>query len=159
MDLLLRRFPSGKDCTIGELFVHGDFECYTLEDVMREEPGVPVAEWKVSDQTAIPAGLYSILIDYSPHFQRFMPHVMNVPGFSGVRIHAGNTPLDTEGCILVGRHVVPPNPTTAIALAESRVAFNALYLKIVAARGGNEPVSLRIVNPDTPVADQAALTA
>ena len=70
------------------------FLCYTLEDIVRDE--------KVHGRTAIPAGTYPLRISRSFRFKRDLPEVMNVPNYSGVRIHGGNTHENTEGCPLVG---------------------------------------------------------
>lgn len=82
--------------TIGILSIDGIKACYTLEDVKRDD-GV-----KVDGATAIPTGEYDVIIDYSNRFKKMMPHILNVPGFEGIRIHCGNHATDTEGCILVG---------------------------------------------------------
>ena len=74
---------------------------WVLEDQVREVVGEPVSEWKVPGKTAIPAGRYKVLITFSNRFQKLMPQLMDVPGFTGVRIHAGNTAADTEGCLLL----------------------------------------------------------
>src|SRR5436305_15172804 len=103
MEIILTREPSAGDCTLGSLFIDGQFECFTLEDIVREIPGVPVEQWKVAGKTAIPIGTYQVTIDFSQRFQRPMLHILDVPGFGGVRIHSGNTAVDTEGCILVGQ--------------------------------------------------------
>lgn len=94
MKLELKRRWFKKPCTQGELFIDGTFYCYTLEDEVREK--------KIPGVTAIPYGTYKVVIDYSTRFQKDMLHILNVPGFEGVRIHAGNTDKDTEGCILLG---------------------------------------------------------
>jgi Family of unknown function (DUF5675) len=75
--------------------VNGAFECVTLEDVVRDE--------KIKGGAAIPAGAYEIAVTLSNKFQKLLPLLMNVPNFEGVRIHSGNKPEDTEGCILVGQ--------------------------------------------------------
>ena len=84
-----------KDRTLGELLVDGRHFCYTLEDVVR-----PAGSAKVPGKTAIPAGTYDVKITYSNRFKKNMIQIMNVPGFDGIRIHGGNKPEDTEGCIL-----------------------------------------------------------
>ena len=95
MELELRRETKTPASTIGRLLVNGVFQCWTLEDAVRDGPKVPGA-------TAIPAGQYKVEVTWSPRFQQMMPLVEDVPGYSGIRIHPGNTDKDTEGCILVG---------------------------------------------------------
>lgn len=88
--------------TIGKMFINGAYFCDTLEDKVRVLGAN--GEGKVKGQTAIPAGTYTIQLTYSPKFRRRLPLLLRVPFFEGVRIHAGNTNKDTEGCILVGRN-------------------------------------------------------
>ena len=120
MMLRLVREPSKDLVTFGTLFVDDVVECRTLEDQVRERPGVPVDAWKVPKQTAIPTGRYRVRLTMSARFGRVLPLLENVPGFSGIRIHSGNVIEDTEGCILVGRRA------SGRMIAESRVAFRAL---------------------------------
>jgi hypothetical protein len=120
MKLALQREPSVNGATLGNLYVDGAFQCYTCEDVVR-----PI---KIFGQTAIPAGTYKIEITFSPHFQRDLPLLIDVPDFSGVRIHPGNTPADTEGCILVGTQ------KGNASVLNSRVAFDALFALMQAAQ-------------------------
>lgn len=103
MEMLLCRIFINPRQTLGSLFINRQFECYTLEDTEREIEGVPVSVWKVPGQTAIPMGRYRVIISRSPRFGKLLPELLDVPGFTGVRIHAGNTEADTDGCILVGR--------------------------------------------------------
>jgi hypothetical protein len=91
---VLRKYFSEKS-TIGELLIQNKRFCFTLEDRVREGPKVP-------KETAIPEGRYQVIIDFSNRFQRDMPHILDVPGFEGIRIHSGNTDKDTEGCLLLG---------------------------------------------------------
>lgn len=94
MNLTLKRFEFGTNYTIGRLYRDEEYLCYTLEDKVQEP--------KVFGETAIPTGTYSVVIDYSNRFKKPMPHVLDVPGFTGIRIHPGNSDKDTEGCILLG---------------------------------------------------------
>ena len=102
MTLVVERLQRDADVTIGSMTVDGDWQCWTLEDPVREVPDQPVAQWKVPGKTAIPAGRYRVDITVSARFKRLLPLLAAVPGYEGVRIHAGNTSADTEGCILIG---------------------------------------------------------
>lgn len=96
MKLTLKRNFKGADYTIGKLYIDGHYFCDTLEDTVRP------ANKKISGKTAIPAGNYKVIKSYSPRFKKILPEILNVPNFTGVRIHAGNTPKDTDGCVLLG---------------------------------------------------------
>lgn len=120
MQLRLIREPSLDDATLGVLFVDGHFHCFTLEDSIRERPDRPVADWKIPGATAIPAGRYRLAMTPSVRFKRTLPLLLDVPGFSGCRIHAGNTTADTEGCVLVGRD------RGRARVQQSRVALESL---------------------------------
>lgn len=100
MKLTLKRIALKPDYTIGKLYIDGKYFCDTLEDRVRKLP----AEKKIPGRTAIPSGTYLISVTYSPKFGRDLPLVENVPYFTGIRIHRGNTPQDTAGCILVGEN-------------------------------------------------------
>lgn len=102
MNIDVKRFYYGDKFTIGKLFVDGEYICYTLEDKMREEPNKAVSDWKIYANTAIPTGKYNLSINMSNRFKKILPLIENVDGFTGIRIHAGNTSKDTEGCILLG---------------------------------------------------------
>ena len=98
MELRLKRIAKKDTYTIGRLFIDGEYFCDTLEDKVRDLS----KEAKVKGQTAIPTGRYRVYLTYSPRFKRILPLLEDVPQFTGVRIHRGNTAKDTEGCILVG---------------------------------------------------------
>lgn len=106
VDLSLTRQPSNALATLGYLDVDGVPFCHTLEDPVRDlgEHG----EGKIYGKTAIPAGRYPVLINWSVKFQKKMLAVEGVPYFTGIRIHSGNDADDTLGCILVGSVVVSP---------------------------------------------------
>lgn len=83
---------------------------------------------KIKNETAIPAGKYEIIITRSVHFKnKLLPLLLNVPNYEGVRIHSGNRPEDTEGCILVGR------TKNEDFVGKSRLAFQPLFDKMQAA--------------------------
>jgi hypothetical protein len=97
MKILLLRTHYTKQETQGILLLDDEFFGYVLEDPVRLTPKEP-------GKTAIPAGLYPVVVDYSPRFKKQMPRIVGVPGFEGVRIHGGNTHLHTEGCPLVAKN-------------------------------------------------------
>jgi hypothetical protein len=134
MELMLLREPSVDGCTIGKLSVDGGFECFTLEDVIRNGP-------KISDQTAIPPGRYRVVITMSNRFGRMLPQLVDVPGFEGIRIHPGNTAADTSGCILVGQSRANDS------VSSSRLAMEQLQRKIAGALARNQDVFITVVNP------------
>lgn len=138
MTLHVFREPSEDGATFGALFVDGHFECLTLEDEIREQPGVTVAAWKVPGQTAIPARTYPVQITPSRRFKRLLPILLNVPGFEGIRIHPGNAIADTHGCLLVGR------TRTDGRVGESRLAFEHLFAQMLHAP---DAITITIENP------------
>ena len=127
MTFHLKRIHLADNFTVGQLFLNEDLICYTLEDKVREVEGMPVATWKVPKQTAIPQGEYPLSITFSNRFQKDLPILENVEGFIGVRIHTGNSPLDTEGCILVGMSW----DGSSGWIADSREAFKLLMPLII----------------------------
>lgn len=102
LELTLLRNRFKEDYTAGQLYIDGVYFCFTLEDKVREQDGVPIEKWKIYGQTAIPQGIYEVFLDDSPKFGPQTLTLKDVPGFSKIRIHSGNTSVDTEGCIIVG---------------------------------------------------------
>ena len=87
------RTTKGTKGTVGQMQLGREVIAVTLEDPTGEGKG------------PIPAGTYRIVLSYSERFQQLLPELLGVPGFTGIRIHAGNTSADTAGCLLVGRYV------------------------------------------------------
>lgn len=100
MLLEVKRLYKKDTYTIGVLMVDGEKFSDTLEDKVRDLN----SEKKVYGETAIPAGKYKVVMSMSSKFKRVMPYLENVPQFTGIMIHSGNTPKDTLGCILVGEN-------------------------------------------------------
>lgn len=100
MELILERKDLNDKSTIGELSINGVTECFILEDTVRDV--------KIDGKTAIPYGRYKIIVTKSNRFSKmaghdvYLPLLLNVPNYEGVRIHTGNKPEDTEGCLLPG---------------------------------------------------------
>lgn len=128
MELLLKRKIFTTKSTIGELFVNGKFQCYTLEDIDRGlNDGMndkEITQKKVYGNTAIPYGKYELIVSFSNNFQQLMPLLLKVKGYEGVRIHSGNTDADTLGCILVGQAF------TKDAISGSRAAYKPLFIQL-----------------------------
>jgi hypothetical protein len=98
MKIKVIRHFKGEQYTIGRLYIDDVYYCDTLEDRVRDFE----KDGKVFGQTAIPQGIYDLKLSMSPRFGRLLPEILNVPHFTGIRIHRGNTHFDTHGCILVG---------------------------------------------------------
>ena len=154
MRLKLIRMYKKATYTIGQLLVDGAFFCNTLEDKDRgltQDTELPVIKAaKMYGETAIPSGVYDIDMETcSPKYAEvewyhklckgYMPTVENVPGFTRVLIHPGNSPLDTYGCVLVGENKVKGR------LINSRATFAKLYNLMKAAHVRGEAITLQIV--------------
>lgn len=107
MKLTLKRIALRPTYTIGKLYIDDVYFCDTIEDTVRDlnkNGKFDNGEKKVHSKTAIPYGIYEIKWTYSPRFNKYTPQLMNVPSFEGIRIHAGNTSADTEGCLILGKN-------------------------------------------------------
>ncbi len=140
MELKLIRETYTKDSTIGRLFINGVFFCYTLEDAVREK--------KIKNITAIDAGKYEVIINYSNRFKQLMPLLIGVKNYEGVRIHWGNYSKDTEGCLLLGStkgvdFVGNSKKTYAVLLSKMKQAIQRekIFIEIVDTKEfkANEP--------------------
>ena len=123
MLLNLVRNPISNGCCFGELTEEvSGFSCYTLE----------------RPEVMIPPGQYKVEITYSPRFKRPLPLLDSVPGRTDIRIHSGNWPRDTEGCVLVGLQL------GSNMLVQSRAALDSLIPLIQQAIDAHGEVLLSI---------------
>jgi hypothetical protein len=136
MELKLNRIFLGSSATIGELLVNDKYLCDTLEDRVRPEGE------KVYGKTAIPEGTYEMVLSYSPRFKKILPEILNVPNFTGIRIHCGNSSADSSGCILVGTW----DGEKEDWVSDSKVAFNKLMSLLQKAADNKEKITITINN-------------
>lgn len=145
---LIRKYnyPNG---TIGELYINGKLFCDTLEpkdEGFDSETSLKVIQDMKTDYKkkgiylAIPSGTYQVVMAFSPTFQTNLPTLVNVHGYTGIRIHAGNFPKDTQGCILVGS-----NGLDAPVVVNSRLTLITLKSKITKAINNCEKVFITIM--------------
>ena len=147
MELILERIAKRKAYTIGRLSIRQQVDdeylagyenkyfCDTLEPTWRDYAN---GAYKVKGRSAIPEGRYAVVISYSPKFKQWLPILLGVPKFEGIRIHAGNTAKDTEGCILVGKN------REVGKVLDSRKWLYELKQKIVEAKDRGESVWITV---------------
>ena len=137
MELKLKRIAKRKGYTIGRLTIvapsGAEWGADTLEPTALELKTTvdKAAVLRSPKKTAtlkpfaIPEGRYPVVVTWSPKFKEWLPLLLGVPGFEGIRIHAGNTPADTQGCILVGENRVKGqvlNSRRTLSLLKRRLA-------------------------------------
>ena len=127
MKIKVDRIYKGESYTIGKMYLNGEYFCDTLEDAIR-----PV---KIPNETAIPAGTYKVEVTYSPRFKRNLPLLIDVPNYTGIRIHNGSNKDHTSGCILVGFN------TSKGILSDSRKVSDLLTEKL---KSLSEPIEIEI---------------
>ncbi len=151
MELILERIAKRKTYTIGRLYIRqqvmdeylpgtaDEYFCDTLEPTWRDYQN---GAYKVKGRSAIPEGRYAVVISWSPKLGAWLPILLGGPEFNkqwqGIRIHAGNTAKDTQGCILVGKNKL------AGQVVDSRIWLHRLKQKIVEAKDKGEAVWLTI---------------
>ena len=154
MKLTVHRKYRKDTYTVGELCIDGVFFCDTLEDKdrgLKQTDSIDrIKAVKVPSKTAIPLGTYKVSMDtVSPKYGKVafyqnlcngkVPRVMDVPGFEGILIHAGNTAADTAGCLLVGKN------TAVGKVLESKATFTVLYGRMKKAHDAGEEITIEYV--------------
>lgn len=154
MELIVDRKWKKQSYTISNLLVDGKWFCNVLEDTDRGlDDSMSVAKiksLKKSGITAIPSGTYDVTLDvYSPKFgpKSFyketcngkLPRLLNVKGFDGILIHAGNTDKDSAGCLLVGVNKVKGQ------VINSRETFKELYKLLKDKHDKGEKITIKIL--------------
>ena len=153
MKLKLERIARRDTYTIGRLYVDGQYLCDTLEDkdrgLTQDMSEAEIRKAKVYGETATPMGTYKVTLNvYSHTFGKkssysftggYLPRLADVPGYSGILIHGGNSAKDTLGCILVGDNKVKGG------LINSLVCFRRLYaiLKQAASKGDSITITIK----------------
>ena len=133
MKLTVVRTQFGTDATNGLLFIDGIFECYTLEDQYQAV--------KVMHETCIPEGTYDIEFRktggfHSKYSERYknahygMLHIQDVPNFTYILIHTGNTDEHTSGCLIVGETQQDLDSSKDGFIGNSTVAYKKMYAKV-----------------------------
>lgn len=152
MEIVLKRLYLKDSYTIGKMYVNGEYFCDCLEDKVRDynkdgdlKDG---GEAKVYGATAIPYGRYEVTIKVqSPKYCTrstylwcggYLPRLLNVPHFDGILIHAGNSAVDSAGCILVGDNKVKGRLTNSMA------TLKALYAKLKEADNKGDKIWITI---------------
>lgn len=153
MKILIDRKWKKETYTIGRLYVDGVLFCNSLEDkdrgLKQTDSLSTIQSKKVYAETAIPTGTYNVRMDVkSPKYSSYswyknlcggyMPRLENVPGFSGILMHPGNTALDSSGCILVGKN------TKVGQVTDSKNTFSKLYKKMKKAYDKGEKITIEI---------------
>ena len=133
MKLTVVRTQFGTDATNGLLFIDGIFECYTLEDQYQAV--------KVMHETCIPEGTYNIKFRktggfHAKYTERYknahhgMLHIQDVPNFTYILIHTGNTDEHTSGCLIVGETQQDLEVSKDGFIGSSAVAYKKMYAKV-----------------------------
>ena len=134
--LKLIRYYFCEEYTIGRLYINDTAFCDTGEDKYRDLE----KESKVYSKTAIPCGSYKVILNISRRFNRLLPLLLGVRHFEGVRIHSGNSAVDSSGCIIVGtikcisEGRLSNSRATERLLVETLKQYNSFCIEVI-----NEP--------------------
>lgn len=143
MEIQVNRIARKEGYTIGRMSLYGEYFCDTLEDTDRGlNSSMQVDEIlakKVKAETAIPTGKYDVILTFSPRFKRLLPLLLNVPGYQYIRVHNGNRPYSTEGCLLVGENKAKGQ------VLNSRATLEKLMSVLLECEKRKEKISITIV--------------
>ena len=148
MKLRLLRYSDNGDSTLGLLFINGLFAAHSLEDEYRKD--------KIQGETRIPAGRYQIkyreveskmTVKYRGRYIFFTWHLelQDVPGFSNIYLHIGNTDEDSMGCILIGDSA-NNNQIVKGFISSSVNCFKRVYQEITDAIDHGEEITIEVIN-------------
>lgn len=139
MQLQLRRLYRKPEYIIGKLYINGEYYCDVVEDrdrgLTQDMDLAQIKKIKVMHETAIPYGTYKVRLSLSPRFKKILPEILNVPGFSGIRMHGGSSAASSSGCLILGKNTIKGGVTN------SKYYVNKL---IEILKNTNEPVEISI---------------
>jgi len=149
MKLQVLRTQFGKDATNGLLFIDGVFECFTLEDQYQAV--------KVMHETCIPEGTYNIEFRktggfHSKYTERYknahygMLHIQDVPNFTYILIHSGNTDEHTSGCLIVGETQQDLDISESGFIGHSAKAYQKMYRQVAGQLLMGKKVTIEYLN-------------
>lgn len=143
MDIQVNRIARRDGYTIGRMSLNEIYFCDTLEDTDRGLNSTMSVDEILSKKrkgiTAIPTGEYDVILTFSPRFKRVLPLLLNVPGYQYIRVHNGNRPDSTEGCLLVGENKVKGQ------VLNSRATLERLMSVLLECEKRKEKISITIV--------------
>lgn len=108
MEIRVERAIFALDYTMSRIYINGELFSFGLEPY----DASITKEWPVEDilstknkygKIAIPVGEYTLIYNWSKKYKKMLPLILDTPGFSGVRIHSGNSCEDTRSCLLIGK--------------------------------------------------------
>ena len=138
---LIRKYRNS-NYSIDKLYINNTYFSDALEDpdrgLISSMSLTEIQRIKIKGNTCIPYGIYNITITYSPRFKKNLPLLNNVKGFDGIRIHSGNTPQDTEGCVLLGFNKIKGQ------VVDSKVTVNKFIDIVQKALNKGEKVTIEI---------------
>lgn len=142
MEIRVKRIARKDGYTIGKMYINGAYFCDTLEDTDRGLKSTMSVDEILSKKrkgiTAIPTGEYDVILSFSPKFKRVLPLLLNVKGYEYIRIHHGNFPSSTDGCLLVGENKIKGQ------IINSRVTLEKLMSVLLECEKKKEKVTITI---------------